>query len=690
MATGRGEFPPPLPIRRLRALRLRTVEVWHIATMMASNDDVPRHDEGYRMRLRRVVPVVAGIGLLLLLLACELPGPPRATQVSPLLSPVTTEEQPTTQEPKGESSGFTVPISWPAFAQNTPLLLAAVGAVLFLITAFVVYFLLRGWPRRRGRPARMKHELAPAISLPNSDELTAGTLLDQGRYLVLGKRSVSELGAVYEVKSTTPLTLCSHCYAPSLGSGKLYCSRCGERLGEVGGEHPVLLAREMRDPQRFEAVAELLEGAWAHRSVIAPLARFEETSFGPVRHFQIEPDVRGPRGSGVGVHRPLAQVLGWGVSLSRGMAFLHAHGLALDGVHGEGIVIDGDEARWLGVEGLRLLGNETEESRVQLTATNVRDLARFLLRVATGRDDVGASKALPDVVGAVLSQALRSHGPLHAGDFAEALHQAREQLAFREPARYLVGHQTDVGNARKLNEDSWLVLDMTAEPGPHRLSVAAFIVADGVGGHAAGDVASRLTVEAIAGAKAELGQAAHTGTPPNAETWLVQAAQAANEAVRAERIVASNDMGSTLVMALLIGRAATVLNVGDSRAYWLRPEGLRQVTTDHSLVQRLVEVGQITPEEARHHPQKSVIYRVIGDSAELAVDLFDVALAPGEALLLCSDGLSDMVMDDVIWRVWRESVSPQAACDHLVMLAKEAGGYDNITVVIVQLASVTT
>jgi len=240
------------------------------------------------------VPVVAGIGLLLLLLACELPGPPRATQVSPLLSPVTTEEQPTTQEPKGESSGFTVPISWPAFAQNTPLLLAAVGAVLFLITAFVVYFLLRGWPRRRGRPARMKHELAPAISLPNSDELTAGTLLDQGRYLVLGKRSVSELGAVYEVKSTTPLTLCSHCYAPSLGSGKLYCSRCGERLGEVGGEHPVLLAREMRDPQRFEAVAELLEGAWAHRSVIAPLARFEETSFGPVRHFQIEPDVRGP------------------------------------------------------------------------------------------------------------------------------------------------------------------------------------------------------------------------------------------------------------------------------------------------------------------------------------------------------------------------------------------------------------
>lgn len=628
------------------------------------------------MRLGRVVLVVAGFGLLLLLLACELPGPPHAARVLPLLSPVAMEE------PRSESSGFTIPISWPEPTQNTPLFLAAIGGVLFLVTAFAVYFLLRGRPSQR-----TTRQLAPPVPLPDSDDLTAGTLLDQGRYLVLGTRSRSELGVVYEVKSTTPLTLCSHCYAPSLGSGKLYCSRCGERLVEAGGEHPVLLARETRDPQRFEAAAELLAGAGAHRSVIMPLAHLEETSFGPARYFQIEPDVRSPRSSSVGLYQPLAQVLGWGVSLSRGMAFLHDHGLALDGVRDEGIVIDGDEARWLGVEGLRSLGDETEELRVQLTATNVRDLAQFLLRVATGRDDLGAFKALPEAVGAVLSQTMRSHGPLNAGDFAEGLRQAREQLAFHEPARYLVGYQTDVGNARKLNEDSWLVLDMTAAPGPHRLSVGAFIVADGVGGHAAGDVASRLTVETVAEFKAELGQAAQAGTPLNAETWLVRAAQAANEAVRAERIVASSNMGSTLVIALLIGSAATVLNVGDSRAYWLRPGGLRQVTTDHSLVQRLVEVGQITPEEARHHPQKSVIYRVIGDSAELAVDLFDVSLLPGEALLLCSDGLSDMVMDDVIWRVWRESISPQAACDQLVVLAKEAGGYDNITVVIVQLAS---
>ncbi|MCU0521612.1 MAG: SpoIIE family protein phosphatase, partial [Anaerolineae bacterium] len=103
-------------------------------------------------------------------------------------------------------------------------------------------------------------------------------------------------------------------------------------------------------------------------------------------------------------------------------------------------------------------------------------------------------------------------------------------------------------------------------------------------------------------------------------------------------------------------------------------------------VQRLVEIGQLTPDEARHHPQKSVIYRVIGDNADLAMDLFSVVLAPGEAVLLCSDGLSDLVMDDVIWQVWRDSGSPQATCDRLTDLAKQAGGFDNITTIVVQIA----
>ena len=363
------------------------------------------------------------------------------------------------------------------------------------------------------------------------------------------------------------------------------------------------------------------------------------------------------------------------------------------------ILIDGDEARWLCLEGVRSLSGESDELRLQVISANVRDLAKLILRLASagsekpeagsqndGRSIEAALKALPGAVGRELAQVLRSHGTLHAGDFAVILEHSRVQLVYHEPVKFVVGMKTDVGHVRKLNEDSMLVLDMTTMPEPGKLAIGAFVVADGVGGHAAGDVASHLTVEAIARFGDDLKQAARTGEPLDPEAWLARAAKAANEAVSAERAAVANDMGSTLVMALVQGSAATILNVGDSRAYWLRPQEIRQISTDHSLVQRLVEIGQLTPDEARHHPQKSVIYRVIGDTADLAMDLFSVLLAPGEAVLLCSDGLSDLVVDDVIWQVWRDAASPQAACDRLAELAKEAGGFDNITMVVVQIA----
>jgi protein phosphatase len=131
---------------------------------------------------------------------------------------------------------------------------------------------------------------------------------------------------------------------------------------------------------------------------------------------------------------------------------------------------------------------------------------------------------------------------------------------------------------------------------------------------------------------------------------------------------------------------ATLANIGDSRAYLLKPEAIVQVTVDHSLVERLVATGQITPEEAANHPQKNVIYRVVGDKPRVENDIYEQRLVPGEALLLCSDGLSGMVPDEQMWQIWRTSTSPQEACDRLVEAANEAGGEDNITAVIVQVA----
>ncbi|MCU0521237.1 MAG: protein phosphatase 2C domain-containing protein, partial [Anaerolineae bacterium] len=577
------------------------------------------------MRSRRLSLLAVWSVALVLLLACELPGPPRSTGESALLSPLPTQSAAGESQPGTGPSPSTWPEAWLESALGAPLLLAAVGAVLFVATGLGVYFLVRG------RPRKTEQRRVTAQDQPrNTDELPVGTVLDDGQYLVLGTRSISEAGAIYEVKATYPLTICPHCYAPTTGGSKPFCGRCGERFTEPKSEHPVLLARETRDPERFAVSSDLLARNLAHRALIVPLRVFAETSFGAPRYYQIDPDVGGPLASRTGARQPLARVLGWGISLARGLEVLHEHDGALtDAGQLDGVRIDGDEARWLCLEGVRSLSGESDELRSQAVAGNVRDLALLILHLASagkekpearsqndGRSAEAALKALPGTVGRELAQVLRSHGTLHAGDFAVMLENARRQLVYHEAVRLVVGVKTDVGHVRKLNEDSMLVLDMTTMPEPGKLTIGAFVVADGVGGHAAGDVASHLTVEAIARFGEDLKQAARTGEPLDTEAWLARAARAANEAVGAERAAVANDMGSTLVMALIQGSAATILNVGDSRAYWLRPQEIRQITTDHSLVQRLVEIGQLTPDEARHHPQKSVIYRVIGDNAD--------------------------------------------------------------------------
>jgi serine/threonine protein phosphatase PrpC len=159
----------------------------------------------------------------------------------------------------------------------------------------------------------------------------------------------------------------------------------------------------------------------------------------------------------------------------------------------------------------------------------------------------------------------------------------------------------------------------------------------------------------------------------------------ANRKVFELRKSAGTDMGSTLVSAVLDGSRAYVAHVGDSRAYLINSQGIRQITTDHSLVERLIATNQITREEARHHPQRNVIYRTIGDKLKLEVDLSVHNLKVGDRLLLCSDGLSGMVDDPMIYQIVQGAASPQAACDALINAANAAGGEDNITAIIVEV-----
>ena len=227
-----------------------------------------------------------------------------------------------------------------------------------------------------------------------------------------------------------------------------------------------------------------------------------------------------------------------------------------------------------------------------------------------------------------------------------------------------VGAKTDVGRTREVNEDSYLV----QEP--------LFVVADGMSGHVAGDVASRTAVE-------RLTEATRDEAPtPDALAALVRGANAAvfNKA-RSDSTL--QGMGTTCTILLLEGTDAHLAHVGDSRAYVFRDQSLRQITEDHTLVQRMVQEGRLSAEEAHKHPQRNIITRVLGVDADVSVDTFSVEAKPGDRFILCSDGLSSMLEDAEIEEVLRNESDPQTAAGLLVERANEAGGEDNITVVIV-------
>jgi PPM family protein phosphatase len=235
--------------------------------------------------------------------------------------------------------------------------------------------------------------------------------------------------------------------------------------------------------------------------------------------------------------------------------------------------------------------------------------------------------------------------------------------------RLVFAAATDVGRMRKNNEDSYL----SAEP------VAA--VADGMGGHSAGEVASAIAIEELAA----LGERGPWENETAATDDLKQAILRANRRIRG--MAASdrklNGMGTTLVALLQDGDMVHVANVGDSRGYLLRQSELSQVTVDHSLVQELVDDGRLSPKDAERHPQRSVITRALGIDPEVEFDLFTYKLQVGDRLLLCSDGLSDVVEPTQIRNVLLRVRSPQKAARQLITVANEQGGPDNITVIVV-------
>ena len=281
-------------------------------------------------------------------------------------------------------------------------------------------------------------------------------------------------------------------------------------------------------------------------------------------------------------------------------------------------------------------------------------------------------------------------------------------------------YKTDVGKQREQNEDSpYMLISEDRDRG-------LFIVADGMGGYQAGEVASRLAVQKMSEALKSFlvpvteqptvkltpvsdqdtvkldatrvdGQATkqhktrklpETPITKHVEDQLKAAIRQANKAILnyGEEQSAARGLGCTVTSALIQSDLAFIANIGDSRTYLYRDKTLTPLTKDHSLVFRLVEAKQIEPDDIYSHPQRNLIYRSLGAGHKsVDPDVFHISLKPGDSLLLCSDGLWEMVRNKDLLRVLEENTDPQKICDTLIDMANKNGGEDNITAVLVQI-----
>src|SRR6266702_1991608 len=255
-----------------------------------------------------------------------------------------------------------------------------------------------------------------------------------------------------------------------------------------------------------------------------------------------------------------------------------------------------------------------------------------------------------------------------------------------------VGTRSDPGIKRKHkpNEDSLFAAQGERANNSQTQHFGLFVVADGMGGHSNGQDASRLAIQTIVNSMLPRLSSYEPLNENALVNVLVDGVQEANAAVHQHNMELRADMGTTMTAALVVGDMAYVANVGDSRTYLYRePQGLRKVTNDHSVVASLVEAGIIKPDDIYTHPKRNQIYRSLGEKPVIDVDSFTVQLQPGDKLLLCSDGLWDMVRDPLIQQVMAQVPDPAQTGNALIKAALDGGGEDNVSVIVVSVTEAT-
>ncbi|MEI7772804.1 MAG: protein phosphatase 2C domain-containing protein, partial [Chloroflexales bacterium] len=491
---------------------------------------------------------------------------------------------------------------------------------------------------------------------PMDEQTPEAPRLFAGRYQLPADAAPGPITVV----DTMPWRRCWACKSVANEAGESYCIDCGAAL-----EQRSYLARLSADDSLDDlARAATLPDEAAH--ALLPELIDQANDSGQTLTV-LNDSGRGP------ITPPLDETLalGVGAALARLLAALHAEGLALGKLAPANLEsLAAGKTRLRETPGLRRMEDGGRDAAVQGDLANMAELLEQL--TATPRttqrlneDEAAAAvsaeaDSLPTVLREVRTGAISS-----AADLAGRLQAIVDERTRPTALRQIVGAHTNTGMVRDHNEDSYLTLSLGLDNNNQRQGWGIYIVSDGMGGHAAGEVASSLAIRGVAEllisaylASAIAPDAAYDEA--EARTLVRQAVLQGNEAIIAEAHAQGNDMGATLTMALVSGDRALVGNVGDSRTYLYREGKLRRISKDHSLVMRLVELGQIADDDIYTHPQRNAVLRSLGDKSNLEVDIFAERLRPGDALLLCSDGLWEMTRDPEMERILARDSTPQA------------------------------
>jgi serine/threonine protein phosphatase PrpC len=468
---------------------------------------------------------------------------------------------------------------------------------------------------------------------------------------------------------------CRTIHCPVGSEAEKFCTQCGQALEE---RSPLFMLLEA-DTDKFITIQPMIDLHMVHPNIHPPVTLFQQDMPGGTRYCLVT-----PYSQNLPSQPEISGALDWGMQLSQALDYLQARGIVLSEELNQSIIGMADgKVVWRNFNAARILPMLTDREKIN----NVRLLALAMYSWITGKTSYSLDPYLPPILNDLFQKALMGEGFTSGAEFEQQIILARSTGPARLNLDYQIGRRTHPGKVRSNNEDSMLSIELSKMHQGTILPISLIAVADGMGGHVSGELASSLVIDAIAQIGAFELVALQNPSFEEHGDWVKRAMNAANKAVYEARQAASNDMGSTLVLGLITGSQAYLGHVGDSRIYLLSKGSFQQLTTDHSLVQHLVTMGKISQDEARFHPQRNVIYRSLGENPEADTDYFVQQLFPGDRLLFCSDGLIGMLDDQKIQKIILEASSPQAACDLLTEAAISAGGEDNISIILVEVLS---